>query len=86
MSRVSMNNKVSFQEFNEFLLSEIQDSFPDIELYIISNGDHVSNLIMEARTENNRIQFCPYELWQCDNPEIETLKLMERLNTYEKKR
>lgn len=42
MSRVSMNNKVSFQEFKEFLLSEIQDSFPDIGLYIISNGDHVS--------------------------------------------
>ena len=85
MSRVSMYNKVSFQEFKSFLLS-IQENFPTVQLYIVRNGDHVADLIMEARTENNRIQFCPYELWQCDNPEIETLKLMERLNTYEKKR
>ena len=75
-----MNNKVSFQEFKSFLLSEIQENFPTVQLYIVRNGDHVADLIMKARTENNRIQFCPYELWQCDNPEIETLKLMERLH------
>lgn len=80
-----MNNKVSFQEFKSFLLS-IQENFPAVELYIVRNGDHVSNLIMEARIRNKRIQFYPYELWQCHNPEIETLKLLERLNTYEKKR
>ena len=42
MSRVSMNDKVNFQEFKGFLLSEIQENFPTIELYIVRNGDHVS--------------------------------------------
>ena len=74
MSRVSMNDKVNFQEFKGFLLSEIQENFPTIELYIVRNGDHVSNLIMEARIRNKRIQFYPYELWKNDSDaKIKTL-------------
>ena len=79
MSRVSMNNNVSFQEFKSFLLS-IQENLPTVELYIARNGDHVSNLIMEARTENNRIQFCPYELLK-DDSDAKIKTLLKLLNS-----
>ena len=80
MSRVSMNDKMNFQEFKDFLLSEIQENFPAVELYIVRNGDHVSNLIMEARIRNKRIQFCPYKLWK-DDSDAKIKTLLKLLNS-----
>ena len=72
-------DKISFQEFKEFLLTEIQENFPTIKLYTIANGDHIANLVMEARTYNGKIRFCPYELWY-DNPEDKIKDLFELLD------
>ena len=72
-------DRIGYQEFKEFLLIEIQQNFPHIELFIVSNGDHVSDLVMEARTYNDKIRFCPYELWN-DNPEEKIKDLFELLD------
>lgn len=73
-------DKVRYQEFKEFLLIEIQKNFPHIELFIVSNGDHVSDLIMEARNDNKRIKFAPYELWKTGDYEKNVFQLLNDIN------
>lgn len=72
-------DKISFHELKKFLLSEIEENYQNVELYIRANGDHIEDLVLEACTKNNRIRFRPYELWKCDDPKMEIVKLLEKV-------
>lgn len=78
-------NPTSFHEFYQVLLAEIKENFPNIELYIVSGGDHVQDLILEARFNSKRLRFSPYELYHngndCEGAMIQLFKDCEVLTT-----
>ena len=55
--------QVTFTEFNNMLLEELNSNFPNTLIVQLSGGDYLKDFQMELKQANESYKYSPYELY-----------------------
>ena len=65
-TQVLYMSKISFHEFNQFLLENLKEQYPDIEIFVREGGDYVWDFVYELILDEgeSRLKYKPYDLYE----------------------